>query len=205
MTSTDGKHTLSLGLDLDGVVGDYIAEFRRFVARAKNVPEHTLGDQTHWSFVASGWVDSEQEFLELHAAAVRDGMFKSMPAIAGASEALWKLSNEGVHIRVVTHRLCVNGTHASAAGDTVSFLEAENIPYRDLCFVSDKALVHADVNVDDAPHNIERLRAEGRLAVVFDQPYNRHLPGPRVYDWGDAYEKISRFARNHDPETLNAP
>lgn len=36
---------------------------------------------------------------------------------------------------------------------------------------------------DDAPHNIENFRKAGGTAVVFDQIYNRHLPGPRVHNW----------------------
>jgi len=182
--------TVSLGLDLDGVVADYESAFRKHVAAALGVPEASLGRQTSWSFAESGWLKDDNQFRELHAEAVKAGMFRTMDVLPGASEKLWQLSDAGVHIRIITHRLCVNGSHESAAGDTVAFLEAHQIPYRDLCFMADKPLVGADVYLDDAPHNIAKLRAAGGYAIVFDQPYNQDVPGPRARDWDEAHDLI---------------
>jgi 5'(3')-deoxyribonucleotidase len=117
-------------------------------------------------------------------------MFRTMPMIAGAAEALWRLSDAGVWIRLITHRLYTNWGHAVAVGDTVAWLDDHGVPYRDLCFLGDKPQVDADAYVDDAPHNIEALRRAGADAVVFDQPYNRDVPGPRVLGWADAEQWV---------------
>lgn len=184
-----------LGLDLDGVCGDYEAAFRTYVARSLRVSEAELGPQTTWSFVGSGWpIRDEEHFRQLHADAVRRGMFRAMPAIEGASEALWRLSDAGVHIRIITHRLCVNGVHRTAAADTVEWLDVENLPYRDICFIADKPTVGADVYVDDAPHNIAALRAAGQQAIVFDQRYNQHVPGPRARSWAELADMVLALA-----------
>ena len=37
--------------------------------------------------------------------------------------------------------------------------------------------------VDDAPHNVDALRAEGNVVIVYDQPYNRELEGLRARSW----------------------
>ena len=107
-------------------------------------------------------------------------MFRTMPPVEGVAEALWRLSDAGVWIRLITHRLYANWGHAVAVGDTVAWLDEVGIPYRDLCFLGRKPEVEADAYVDDAPHNIEELRRAGNTVVVFDQPYNRHLDGPRA-------------------------
>ena len=86
-------------------------------------------------------------------------------------------------IRVITHRLFANWGHAVAVADTVDWLDDHGIPYRDLCFLGQKPQVEADAYVDDAPHNIEALRAAGNPVIVFDQPYNAEVAGPRAGSW----------------------
>lgn len=186
---------LVLGLDLDGVVFDYESAVRSRFALMLGVEPSTLGRQTSWSLVESGWpILDEAHFAALHTASVRGGMFADMPLIPGASESLWLLSDADVYIRVVTHRLGFKGIHACAAGDTVKALESNKIPYRDLTFVADKPSVGADVYLDDAPHNIEKLRAAGAYAIVFDQPYNQDVPGPRARNWDEVVELVSAYA-----------
>ena len=110
-------------------------------------------------------------------------MFLTMAPIAGAAEALWRLSDAGVWIRIITHRLVGNWAHAKVVADTVTWLDDHRIPYRDLCFLGQKPQVEAAAYVDDAPHNVEALRESGNTVIVFDQPYNRDLAGPRASTW----------------------
>lgn len=116
-------------------------------------------------------------------------MFRDMPVIPGASEVLWRLSDQGIWIRIISHRLYVNWGHATAAGDTADWLDRANIPYRDLCFIGAKSALHADLYIDDGPHNIEAFQSDNRKVIIFDQPYNRHLPGMRAHTWDD----VERF------------
>ena len=110
-------------------------------------------------------------------------IFRTMPAIDGCADALWRLSDAGVWIRLITHRLYVNWGHQEVVADTVAWLDEHGIPYRDLCFLGQKPEVQADIYVDDAPHNVEALRAAGNDVIVFDQPYNTHLGEPRATTW----------------------
>ena len=77
-------------------------------------------------------------------------MFRHMPPLPGVAESLWRLSDAGVWIRIITHRLCVNWGHAVAVADTVAWLDDTGIPYRDICFLGAKPEVEADCYVDDA-------------------------------------------------------
>lgn len=91
---------------------------------------------------------------------------------------------------MITHRLLQPGAHCRVVSDTVTFLDSSDIPYSDLCFVSDKTTVGCDVLLDDAPHNVLAARAAVVPTIVFDQLYNRALSGPRAVDWADAKRQI---------------
>lgn len=174
-----------LGVDLDGVCADYQAALRPVVAHRKGRPVDELGPQQSWDFEEWG-ITGREDFLECHAEAVlRRRIFATMPAIEGCAEALWALSDAGVWIRIITHRLQVKFGHSIAVTDTCTWLDAHNIPYRDICFLGHKPQVEADVYIDDAPHNVTALRAGGNDVLVFDQPYNRHLQGPRAVSWDE--------------------
>ena len=184
--------TFVLGVDLDGVCGDYTAAFATVVAQERNIDPASLPAQRGWDF--SEWeLEDLGGFDAVHRAAVMDHrMFRSMPVMPGAAEALWRLSDAGVWIRIITHRLWVNWGHAVAVSDTVEWLDRHAIPYRDICFLGRKPEVEADCYVDDSPDVIEALREAGNAVVVFDAPYNRHLDGPRAETWTDVESEVVR-------------
>lgn len=182
-----------LGVDLDGVVADFTAGFREVVAREQGCDPESLPLQRSWDF--DEWGLSPARFSELHHKAVVDyRILASLPLIEGAPDALWRLSDAGVWIRVVTHRLYANWAHAAAIADTVAWLDEQRIPYRDICFLGNKPQVEADCYIEDAPHNVRALRAAGNDVIVFDQPYNKDLAGPRATDWAEAEELIAELA-----------
>ena len=185
--------TYVLGVDLDGVCGDYTAAFRSVVASELGVEEASLPLERSWDFAE--WGLSADEFERLHHLAVTEHrMMRWMPVIAGAAESLWRLSDAGVRIRVITHRLYVNWSHATAIADTVEWLDRVRIPYRDICFMGDKPEVGADLYVDDAPHNVEALREAGNRVILFDAPYNQGVPGTRALDWTECEQMVLRDA-----------
>ena len=190
-----------LGVDLDGVCADYTSAFRRIAAMERNVDADSLTTEVSWDFAE--WGLNRDSFLELHKTSVQDHrMFKNMPALEGVSDALWRLSDAGVWIRIVTHRLVTHWGHALIVSDTVDWLDAKSIPYRDICFLGRKPEIEADAYVEDAPHNVVALRARGNTVIVFDQPYNRDLDGLRASNWVEveaivcelAAEKVGSFA-----------
>ena len=124
-------------------------------------------------------------------------MFRHLPAIEGAADALWRLSDAGIWIRIITHRLYVNWSHEAAVTDTVLWLDEAKIPYRDICFLGAKPQVEAHVYIDDAEHNVAGLRKAGNEVIVFDQPYNRHLAEPRAHDWNEVEDLVLELASKH--------
>ena len=196
MSGTDPGRPYVLGVDLDGVCGDYTDAFRSVVATELGVAEESLPLVRSWDF--REWGLSVDQFEHLHQlAVVEHRILRSMPVIDEAAEALWRLSDIGIWIRVITHRLYVNWTHATAIADTVDWLDRARIPYRDICFLGAKPEVEADLYIDDGPHNVEALRASGNKVIVFDAPYNRHLAGPRADGWLACEQLVLADAAEH--------
>ena len=155
-----------LGVDLDGVCADYTAGLRRIAADVLGVSESQLPFERSWDF--REWGLTPTAFEEIHLLAVTEHrLLRELPVIADAADALWRLSDSGVWIRIITHRLYVNWSHATAVTDTVAWLDDARIPYRDICFLGAKPEVEADCYVDDSPTNVAGAEALGIDAIRF--------------------------------------
>ncbi len=181
------------GVDLDGVCGDYTLAFREVVAAEFGVEPSSLPLERSWDF--NEWGLTPETFEALHQKAVLEKrIFRDMAPMEGCADALWRLSDAGVWIRIVTHRLYVNWGHATAVADTVQWLDDARIPYRDICFLGAKPDVACDAYVDDGGHNITGLRESGNTVIAFDMPYNRDIPGLRAHNWEEVEEIVLDLA-----------
>lgn len=193
-----------LGIDLDGVCADYVSSLRTHLAEIFEIDpvaaEEEFPFPTDYSF--STWARIGKEFKNFHARAVDLGMYETMPAIEGASETLWKLNNEGHHIRIITSRFVKHGQHNKVVASTALWLDRNDIPYRDIMFIKDKPDVYADIYIDDAPVNIVGLRAAGRTVITFDTLYNKEMDGLRAYNWDDVYKMIHELHAPPSPYVL---
>ena len=186
MSQRDG---FVLGVDLDGVCGAHTELFREIVANRLDRPLKDFPLERNWDFSEWGFEPGDFEDHHRHAV-VEERMFRDMAVIDGAAEALWRLSDAGVWIRIITHRLYVNWGHQVAVTDTVDWLDRARIPYRDLCFLGAKPQVEANLYIDDSPGNVSALRGAGNEVIVFDQPYNQELRSPRATSWLDVEEIV---------------
>jgi 5'(3')-deoxyribonucleotidase len=187
-----------IGLDLDAPTAEYYQGFRNFIALEEKIGteaalERYPGPTT---YEMTTWPGFPERFKDLHERAVAEGLYTKLEVIDGASEKLWKLSDEGHHIRVITSRFVVNRQHAKVITDTAVWLDDKNIPYRDICFVKTKGDIFADVYIDDAPENIITFQNLGRQVIIYDTPYNQDLEGLRAYNWDDVYEIIQFLNKN---------
>ena len=172
-----------LGVDLDGVVGDFYGAMRRIAAEWLNKPVDSL--PTEVTYGLDEWGLAEYGGYErLHRFAVTQrNLFRDMEPIKDAPAVLRKLSSRDIRIRIITHRLFLKYSHRTSITQTVDWLDSWDIPYWDLCFMADKGAVGAHVYIDDSPANITRLRDQGYMTIVFSNSTNRDLPGPRANNW----------------------
>jgi hypothetical protein len=93
---------------------------------------------------------------------------------------LRRLSDKGIRIRIITHRLFIKYFHQAAIQQTIDWLDHYGIPYWDLCFMKDKAAVGADLYIEDSPGNVKALRADGHETIVFTNSTNLDIDPPRA-------------------------
>lgn len=185
-----------LGVDLDNVTANYTKGLRDYMVSLGHSPE-SMPEPKHYSFVESGWPFKDiDDYLNHHIDFVASGGFLSLSPMDKASETLHKLVNDGVRIRVITHRLLRDGTYAQSISDTVRWLDHKGIPFHDFCAISEKSAVGVNLLLDDAPSNITSVREHGGYVAVFDQRYNRHLDGPRVKDWDEVYNFVTKHKKS---------
>jgi 5'(3')-deoxyribonucleotidase len=183
-----------LGVDLDGVVGDFYGAMRGIAAEWLNKPVEALTEEV--SYGLEEWeIDEYGGYDRLHRFAVTQrNLFRDMKPIQDAPAILRKLSNHGIRIRIITHRIFIKYSHRTSITQTVDWLDSYDIPYWDLCFMNDKGAVGAHVYIDDAPSNVIQLRELGYRTIVFTNSTNRELPGPRADSWQEV-ERLVMEAR----------
>ena len=113
------KNDFILGVDLDGVVGDFYGAMRKIAAEWLNKPKESLTDEV--SFGLGEWgLDEYGGYERLHRFAVTQrNLFRDMPPIKDAPSTLRKLSNRGIRIRIITHRLFLKHSHKTSINQTV--------------------------------------------------------------------------------------
>jgi len=186
--------TFILGVDLDGVVGDFYGAIRKIAAEWLDKPMETLTTEVtfglgEWGITEFGGYDRLHRF-----AVTQRNIFRDMEPLKDAPATLRKLSHLGIRIRIITHRLFLKYSHRASITQTVEWLDKYDIPYWDLCFMNDKGAVGAHVYIDDSPDNIIALRKQGFKTIVFSNSTNRRLPGPRADSWPEV-ERLVLEAR----------
>ena len=176
----------TLGVDLDGVVGDFYGSVREIAAEWLNKPLETLTTDVtfgldEWGIAEFGGYDRLHRF-----AVTQRNIFRDMKPIENAPAILRKISCQGIRIRIITHRLFLKYSHRTTITQTVDWLDNYDIPYWDICFMNDKGAVGAHVYIDDSPVNIISLRKQGCKTIVFSNSTNKDLPGPRANNWHEA-------------------
>ncbi|MDR2479648.1 MAG: 5'-nucleotidase [Treponema sp.] len=175
--------TFILGVDLDGVVGDFYGALRNIAAEWLNKPLAALTTEVtyglaEWGIAEFGGYDRLHRF-----AVTQRNIFRDMEPIENAPAILRKLSNQGIRIRIITHRLFLKYSHRTSITQTVDWLDNYDIPYWDICFMNDKGAVGAHVYIDDAPENIISLRNQGCKTIVYSNSTNRDMDGLRASNW----------------------
>lgn len=182
------------GVDLDGTVADFYGGLRPIAAEWLGKREEELTLEVSWGLPEWGVADAPGGYLDLHKFAVTQrGLFERLLPFPGAAQALRRLSKAEVRIRIITHRLYIKYFHHVAVQQTVRWLDHHGIPYWDLCFMSDKAAVGANLYIEDSPDNVRKLRADNHPTIVYGNSTNRELDGPRAENW----DQVERLVLEH--------
>ena len=184
------KNGLILGVDLDGVCSDFYGRMREIAAEWFERPVEEMPIEVSYGLAEWGVTDADQ-YESLHRFAVTQrNLFKTSPMIPGARKYLRLLSDEGVRVRIITHRLFIHYFHNTAVSQTIDWLDEHGIPYWDLCFMKAKEQVGADIYIDDARENVEILRSKGLYTICFANSTNKDIASPRAASWEEIYDLV---------------
>ena len=145
------------------------------VAAERAFPIDSLTRRVSWDFAE--WTSTARSSSDCTAWGSGRHVFATMPALDGVADALWRLSDAGVWIRIITHRLVTNwGPHGSSPTPWSGWTPTGS--RTGTCASWGQARGPGRRLRGGRPHNVAALRAGGNTVVVFDQPYNRELDGP---------------------------
>ena len=133
---------------------------------------------------------------ELKAIYTAEGFFRSLPPIEGAVQAVKEMVSEGIDVRICTHPI---QAYRNCVGEKYEWVERHlgaAFTTR-MILTRDKTIVAADGLIDDNP-DITGSRTPTWRHIVFDQPYNRNVEGPRLIGWTNWRSVIG-------PLTVRAP
>ena len=148
------QNSFILGVSLDGVIGDFYDTLRKGAAQWLNKPLETLTTDVNfyldeWGIAEYGGYESFLRFM-----ITQRNLYREMEPIKGAPAALRKFSGQGIRIRIISHRFFLKYSHKTIAAQTVDWLDHWDIPYWDLCFLTDTGAVGAHIYIDNSPVNV---------------------------------------------------
>ena len=115
---------------------------------------------------------------EVEAVYTAPGFFRELPPVEGAIEALSELMKLGHEVRICTSPL---NQYRHCLPEKYEWIERHLGPdfVSRMIVTKDKTLIQGDILIDDNPM-VNGLRPASWKHVIFDQPYNRHVDGPRM-------------------------
>lgn len=156
---------MRLGIDLDGVVVDWVGS----VCRELGIPSRP--EEMEWDSI---FQVSNMTNTELFAFCKEAGVFYKADPVEGAVEGLEALFAAGHDVQFVTSR------PEWSREETVDWLDdAVDIPtaeIREKLHIvqgTNKSVVPCDLYLDDSPHVLTDLRRRKKWAVRFEQPWNK--------------------------------
>lgn len=179
---------MRLGIDLDGVVADFNTGW---TTRYNEEHGTTLGPEhiTAWgSMIPLTRFASMDEFWEWARNDAGPGLFRHLPALPGALEALHRLAERHDVVIVTTKP-------PWAYAETFSWLADHDVPATEVHITEEKWWVDCDVYLDDGPHNLEALLTErsDRTVCRYVQPWNAPVPGAiDIAGWDDFEALVDR-------------
>jgi 5'(3')-deoxyribonucleotidase len=183
---------LRIAVDFDGVLFDHVPYVLRGFRDAHGIDLEEEGFR-FWDFFQYRAVREKNLTWQCVSTVLRaidtDPAIHLLPPrdpLARTVMERWR--REGHEVSVVTAR----GDEARET--TELFLHRNKIPHDRLVMRASRKTGY-DVLVDDAPHNVLMAAADGGMALLMDQPYNRDVPTKRnpvrVRNWHDVDVAVS--------------
>lgn len=169
---------LKILIDLDNITADTLPYWLEYLAHKAKMPVAAkVEDITKWNMAECHPLDTIDPKLVL--GVLQDNYFTiNVPLMPGARQAIQELMIAGHEVYLVTARS--GHTHVTETFEWV----AKMLPFinirEQLIFCSNKALIPADVLIDDKPDTLIKYKKThpGAVTMTIRYPYNTHLEAP---------------------------
>jgi hypothetical protein len=169
-----------IGLDIDGVLGDFHAHFTQYAEmflQREISPVYWDGSVPFWRYIGVG----KAKYREMKLGYRQGRMKRSMPVFLHAAQLAKKVRSAGAEVWVCTTRPYLR--HDNIDPDTCWWLKNNGIQYDGVLFGDTKyrdlsRLVGRDRVLgvlDDDPEQILRAEQAGLTGYLIDRPYNREM------------------------------
>ena len=183
--------SLRLGIDLDGVVADFVAgwisrynqEFEADLTPASVQTWDGLHTLTHFRDKTEFW-----KWASDHGGG---SVFRHLETYDGATDALHDLAGHGHDIVIITLK------PDWAVHDTFAWIADHRLPTREVHVTSEKWEVSCDVYLDDSPEQLVRYleKRPDSLICRFVRAWNDPVEGVNdVHSWPEFVERVQAFA-----------
>lgn len=116
------------------------------------------------------------------------GFILGLRPVEGSIEAIHEMIRAGHDVRICTAPL---GAYQNCLTEKYQWIEkylGDEFTRR-VILTKDKTLIRGDVLIDD-DYKIQGILTPVWKHVIFDRPYNRNVPGPRLRSWGEWREVV---------------
>lgn len=183
-------------VDLDGVTYDWAGRMADLLLQAGATHYTSKNDMMAsyrtWA-IWDDWQIPKGEFDRWWRIGIEQGIiYRTGQIIPGARRALWQLSDAEWDIAIATSRLNRFGLYETICTNTISWLQGNNIPHRQLLFVNDKTRIHADAIVDDKVENMDDTAHARRFVFPANHNLGRLvLPGEQAAAWQNIVTQLT--------------
>ena len=161
---------MKIALDFDGVLSNTMLRWVEEYNKTKRFGADMCGirDVSEWDFYQKFSITRDQCFDIFHK--IWKDHTKLIPMEFDIGQKTRMLSNLcGGQMDIVT------AVHANAFTEIRKFLEEHNVSFRDIVHSNTKHELDYDVYIDDSPKNVMQMKEAGKIALMYNQPWNRHL------------------------------
>lgn len=163
-------------LDQDNVLADFETGFRAaWTAAHPNIPPVAEADRKSFQ-VRDDYPPELQQAVD--AIIQGPGFYRNLPPMSGAMQGVRDLLAEGVDIYICTSPLSQYQNCVLEKYEWVEEHLGSEFTKR-VILTRDKTLIKGDLLVDDKPE-IRGSATPQWQHILYDQPYNRQVPGPRL-------------------------
>lgn len=171
-----------IGLDLDGVVYDYVENLKHFLRYNHGVFLDVLTRPITSYNIAENWGVKERQFAAWQDEFVLSGGFAKGKPMPGAVDLIANSIKEGNQIYLITERGSSGNCRIKASQDTLSWI-GDYLPHPSgVVFAKDKHLVECDIYLDDCTDVLKGIRKyrTNALPVCCTRSWNSDWDGTRI-------------------------